>query len=314
MKQKLKKAVYEYTNNSRITTKELGKKINVSQQSASYLIKSLKSKKIIQNETTIVDAVKLGYINTLIGFNYIKLDNQTRKEVINELKNTNEVIAIEESKEGTDLLVEVSNQNLAAFHKIYIDLVTKFNKQLTTAFTFPIITKYNYGKKYLKQQKANKAQVLFGDRIVKDLTKNENLVLQELIKNPTKRIIDISTKTKLIPKSVINIKKELEKKFIIKGYSAILDNKPLGIQREIIFLRFQNEGIKDLNNFLNYAKGHKNIIEAIKVIGSSQLIIIVENINEIDIIREIRSLFSVQNYMIFKSEKIHKETYLPLEE
>lgn len=313
MKKKLKNTLYEYTNNSRITTKELGRKINASQQSASYLIKSLKSKNIIQNETTIVDAVKLGYINTLIGFNYIKLDSQSRKEIINELKNTNEIIAIEESKEGIDLLVEVSTKNLAAFHKVYIDLVSQFNKQLKTAFTFPIITKYIYSKKYLKQKKIHKAKILFGDRIAKTLTKNENLVLQELVKNPTERIIDISAKTKLIPKSVIKIKKDLEKKFIIKGYGAVLDNKLLDIQREIIFLRFQNEGIRDLNNFLNYAKDHKNITETIKVIGSSQLIIIAENINEIDIIREIRSLFPIESYMIFKSEKIHKKTYLPLE-
>ncbi len=313
MKTKLKKALYEYTSNSRITTKELGKKINASQQSASYLIKSLKTKNIIQNETVIIDAVKLGYINTLIGFNYIKLDNQSRKEIINELKNINEVIAIEESKEGIDLLIEVSTKNLAAFHKIYIDLVSKFNKQLKTAFTFPIITKYKYKKKYLKSQKKHSTKILFGDKITKDLSKKETQVLQELVKNPTKRIIDISNKTKLIPKSIIRIKKELEKKFIIKGYSAILDNQQLKIQREIIFLRFQNEGIKDLNNFLNYTKEHKNITESIKVIGSSQLIIIVESLSEIDIIREIRSLFPVENYMIFKSEKIHKKTYIPLE-
>lgn len=312
MKQKIKKALYEYTKNSRITTKELGKRINASQQSASYLINSLKTKNLIQDETTIVDAVKLGYINTLIGFNYIKLDNQTRKEVINKLKIINEVIAIEESREGIDILIEVSTQNLAAFHKVYIDLVTTFNKQLKTAFTFPIITKYKYSKKYLKQPKTQKVKILFGDKLTKDLTKNENLILQELVKNPSKRIIDISTKTKLIPKSVIKIKKELEKKFIIKGYSAVLDNKSLEIQREIFFLRFQNEGIKDLQNFLNYAKTHKNITEIIKVIGSSQLIVIVENINQIDIIREIRSLFPVESYMIFKSEKIHKKTYLPL--
>jgi len=306
MKQKIKKALYEYTNNSRITTKELGKRINASQQSASYLINSLRTKKVIQDETTIVDAVKLGYINTLIGFNYIKLENQTKKEVINKLKNINEVISIEESREGIDILIEVSTQNLAAFNKIYVDLITTFNKQLKTAFTFPIITKYKYGKKYLKQPKVHKVKILFGDKLTKDLTKNENLVLQELVKNPAKRIIDISTKTKLIPKSVIKIKKELEKKFIIKGYGAVLDNKSLGIQREIIFLRFQNEGIKDLQNFLNYAKIHKNITEIVKVIGSSQLIIIVENVDQIDIIREIRSLFPIESYMIFKSEKIHK--------
>ena len=48
-----------------------------------------------------------------------------------------------------------------------------------------------------------------------------------------------------------------------------------------------------------------------KLIGSSQVLIVVESLKEIDIIREIRSNFSIENYLILKSEKIHKKTYLP---
>jgi len=48
-----------------------------------------------------------------------------------------------------------------------------------------------------------------------------------------------------------------------------------------------------------------------KLIGSSQVMIVVESLKEIDIIREIRSNFSIENYLILKSEKIHKKTYLP---
>ena len=56
MKEKIKKILYEYTNNSRITTKELGKKINVSQQSAFYLLNTLKEKScIISNNSMLHD-------------------------------------------------------------------------------------------------------------------------------------------------------------------------------------------------------------------------------------------------------------------
>ena len=54
MKLKIKKFLYELSQNSRVKTKELGKKLKISQQSASYLIQSWQKKKTIINYTTIV--------------------------------------------------------------------------------------------------------------------------------------------------------------------------------------------------------------------------------------------------------------------
>jgi len=41
--------------------------------------------------------------------------------------------------------------------------------------------------------------------------------------------------------------------------------------------------------------------------------IYVESLKEIEIIKDIRSNFQIENYLIVKNEKIHKKTYLPLE-
>ena len=314
MKEKLKKTLFEYSNNSRITTKELGKKINSSQQSASYLIKSLKRKKRIIGEAVIVDAVKLGYTNTLVGLNYVKINEADRKEILEVLKKTDEIIGIEESKEGFDLLIEFSTQNLAALDNIHTKIINKYENKLNTAFIFPILTKYKSPRKYLKKSKETKLKVLLGDKTLKEMTTTEERILKELIKNPTEKIINLSEKTKIGIKTVIKSIKELEKRFIIKGYEAILDHEKLGINKEILFLRFPSEGIKEINHFIEYAKSNKNILETIKILGSSQVVVVVESLQEIKIIKEIRTLFPIQSYMIFKSSKVHKRTYLPLEE
>jgi len=82
--------------------------------------------------------VKLGYINVLVGFNIIKPELSLKKEVIEELKQIPEIIAIEEGKEGIDLLVEYSTQNLSAFNKTHSELIYKFFRKLKTTFVFPI--------------------------------------------------------------------------------------------------------------------------------------------------------------------------------
>ena len=211
MKEKIKKILFEVSINSRISTKELGKRAGASQQSASYLLNILKKRKLIENLVTVVDAVKLGYINVLVGFNFIKSDNQVKKDIINELKKMPEIILIEGGKEGVDLLVEYSAPNLSAFNKINSEVIYNHFKDLRVIFVFPIIVNHEYSRKYLSKKIESKDLILSGDRPMKELSEKEQKVLEELIRHPDKRIIDISTMLSLSVKSVLNIKKNLEK-------------------------------------------------------------------------------------------------------
>lgn len=310
MKEKIKKLLFEYSRNSRITTKELGKKIGASQQVASYLKKQLLKKKVIL-PTTIIDAVKFGYVNVLVGFNFLKHENAVKKEVIEELKNIPMIINIEEGKEGIDLLITYSALNLSAFNKVHSEIIHKFYSKLKTTFVFPIIVNHEYLKNYLMRKLYDTDIVLSGDRNLKELSKKELMVLGELIENPDKKIIDISDSLKIPVKSVINLKRLLEKKFIIKGYTSVLDNAKLGINRQIIFLRFTGEGMKGIDKFSDFAIHNKNIVQYMKLIGEYQIAIVVESLKEIEAIKLIRAEFSIENYLILKSDKIHKKKYLP---
>ncbi|MEK6914850.1 MAG: Lrp/AsnC family transcriptional regulator [Nanoarchaeota archaeon] len=311
MKTKIKNIIFEYSRNSRITTKELGKIIGTSQQSSSYLLKSLKKKKFIIGNTTIVDSVKLGYINVIVGFNF--LNPNVKKDILDELLEISEIISIEEGKEGTDLLVEYATKNLSAFNKIHSDIIYKFFTKLKAKFVFPIIVSHEYHRNYLSKKFNNLDIILSGDRLLRELSKKEYSVLIELIKNPDKKLIDMAESLKTHVKSIVRIKKDLERKYIIKGYSTILDHNKLGINRQIIFLKFSSEGIRELDKFTAYAKNNKNILKFIKIIGEYQAAIYVEYIKDIEVINDIRSNFQIDNYFTMKSEKIHKKNYLPLE-
>lgn len=312
MKTKIRKLLLEYSRNSRITTKELGKAIGTSQQSASYLLKSLKKKRLISGNVTVVDAVKLGYINVIVGFNFLNPSN--KREILEELMEIPEITTIEEGKEGVDLIVEYTTQNLSAFNKIHTEIIYKFFEKLRTQFTFPLIVSHEYERNYLSRKFYDSDKILFGDRIPRELTKNEGLVLAELIKDTDKKLIEISETLKIPVKSVVSLKKALERKYIIRGYSAILNYHKLGINRQIIFLRFSSEGIREMDRFSDFARNNKHIIKFQKLIGSSQAAIYVESLKESDILAEIRSQFQIENYLIVKCEKIHKDTYIPLEE
>lgn len=312
MKTKIKKLLFEYSRNSRITTKELGKKIGASQQSASYLKNQLKKKHLIK-PVTVIDAVKLGFVNVLVGFNFLNPEYSLKREIISELKENGLIVFIEEGKEGVDLLVEYSTQNLSAFNKAQSETIYKYFKKLKTTFVYPIIVMHEYQKNYLSRKQDHSDSILFGDRALRELSKNEIKVLRELVNSPDKKIIDISESLNIPVKSVINLKKSLERKFVIKRYSSILDNFKLGINRQIIFLRFSSEGIKQIDKFGDYAKYNKNIVKFMKIIGEYQVAIVVEDIKDVEILKDIRSNFPIETYKIIKSEKIHKRRYFPEE-
>ncbi len=314
MKLKIKKLLFEYTRNSRITTKELGKKIGTSQQSASYLLNILKKRKMIEDTSTIIDSIKFGFINVLVGVNLIKTDSETKKEILDELKEINSVTGIEECKEGVDFLIEYVSPNLSAFNKIHLGLIDKFSNKMKSVFVYPVIVVHEYYKNYLIRKFDSTDKILFGDRSFVEISNDESSILKELVKDPDMKLIDIAESTKVPIKSVINFKRELEKKNIIKGYTAILNNTKLGINREVILLKFLGEGIKEIDKFSDYTKNNKNIVKFLKLIGEYQIAIIVESLDEINVIREIRENFPIENYRIMKSERIHKKIYLPLSE
>jgi len=256
-----------------------------------------------------MEIMKLQEINVLVGFDF--LNPSLKREIIEELKEIPAITSIEEGKEGVDLIVEYTIPNLSSFNKIHSELIYGFYKKLRTTFVFPLIVSHEYYKNYLSRKFHDSDIILFGDRILRELSENEKKVLDELVDYPAKTLIDISDSLDLPVKTVVRLKRSLERKYIIKGYSSILNHLKLEINRKIIFLRFSSEGIGETDKFYEFTRNNKNIIKFMKIIGEYQLVIYVESLKEIEIIKDIRASFPIESYLIIKSEKIHKKTYLP---
>lgn len=313
MNTKIKKLLFELTRNFRLNTKEIGKKVGISQQSASYLVKNLRKRRTLQNISAIADPIKLGFTNVLVLYDYLKYDPQSKKEVLDLLKTTPEIIGIEEVKYSGDLIVEYAALNLSAFNKTHNEIVSKLNKVLETKFIFPIIVKHEYAKNYLVRKFNLDDMVLCGDRETITLSESEKNVLLALLKKPDSKYIDISKSAKISAKTAVTIKKSLEKRKIIKGYTCTLNNQKLGINRYLFFIKFSGEGIGELNKFREFAKQNRNIVEMVKIIGYFHVMIIGEETTPTNLIQDIRSMFSIDDYSLFKSDHIIRREYVPLE-
>lgn len=314
MRTKLKKLIFAVVKNSRITTKELSRSLKTSQQSASYLVSQLKKRKQIREYNTIIDSVRLGYTNIIVGFNFLVHESNVKREIISGLKEQNHIIYIEENKEGIDILVEYCVPNLSSFNKAHMEIIHAYHKKLRSKFILPVIVKHKFQKNYLVRKGDDKDIILCGDRNIVQLSETERKALVHMAKEASIKMVSLAQKLQTTAKTAANIKKSLEKKNVIKGYSCILGHNKLGIMRHNIFLEFTSEGVTDIDKFIQYSRQNKNIAEVTKLIGDYHVLLTIEELKSSEILQEIRSMFPIDGYLVAKSEIIHKKTFMPAED
>jgi DNA-binding Lrp family transcriptional regulator len=305
------KALYKISNNSRITTKELGKAINSSQQSASYLLSQLKTKGMIRFSNAVVDPIRLGLINIIVGIDFLTIDKRKREGAMKILKDTEEIIGLQRANHGVDLVVEYCTKNLSLFNKIHQKINHELHDCIETRFIFPVIVKHKYAKSYLVKKPKEQDIVTCGDREQKNISENERKVLLELIENPDASFTAIAKKTRISPPAIVRIKKKLEKDKVLRGFSCTLGYNKLKINREVIYLSFSSREAKEIERFREYAKNNKNIVELVKIIGKYQAYIVVESKEKIDIMPKLRAIFHINDYLVVDIAKVIKAKYCP---
>ncbi|MGM5482918.1 MAG: winged helix-turn-helix transcriptional regulator [Nanobdellota archaeon] len=308
MNLKISKLIYSLSKNSRRRTKDLAKDLGSSQQSCSYLINQYKKKNYIKDYLTIADPVRFGFMNIVVGFDFLNLQYQKKSEIIQYfLSKVDFIINIEENQLGVDLLVEYSVLNMSAFNKSHSEIIKKFQGDIRARFIYPVIVKHRFNKNYLVRKGDYSDTIICGDREPVELTINEKAIVSTLVENPDISMTGIASKTGISQKTVSKIKRKLESQGIIKGYSCVLNTSKFDIKRYHVLFNFSHEGVGFINSFVNYARMHKNIISLVKLLGHYQVMITVEELKSSDIIKQIRKNFPTDDYLMIESEKVIKE-------
>lgn len=307
------KLLFELSENSRIKKKDIGKKIKISPQLISYNINKLKKENIIQKFTTVVDPAKFGLINLIEFLAFTTFEKKKREEIISYLKKSKNITKIEEISHGADLIIEYTVQNLSYFNKIHLNFLSKFNEYINVISIYPIIVKHILPKDYLlKKKHTEKSYILSGDRPLAKISSNEKKVLLNLIQRPESTILKISRLTDLNIKTTIKCIKELEKKFIIKNYSIILNYKKLNIKGCYILINFKYFGAKDLDKITSFSKTIPEITQINKLIGHYSFLLKIESLENYNpIIEKLRNQFKFYDYRLYDFTNTIKKSFIP---
>ncbi|MBW3020483.1 AsnC family transcriptional regulator [Candidatus Woesearchaeota archaeon] len=306
--------LYELSLNSRIKKKELSQRLKKSPQLLSYSIDKLKSDKKIMNSCVQIDPAKFGLINVLVLLNFTTFEKDKRKEILNELKEMDNITSIKTLSHRADLLVEFTTSNLSQFNKLEMGLMQKYSKDLKLIDVYPVIVKHKFSPKYLsKRTKDEVSMILSGDREVIEMNNNEKKVILELIKNTEATILEISKKTNLNVRTVISMIKKLEDKKIIRGYTITLDLEKNNISACNMLINMNENTPKEIDKFVEYSRHIPEIVGVYKIIGKNSLLVNIQSLKDYrHVISQLREEFKFHDYQVYDVLNNLKNSYIPL--
>lgn len=300
---------------SRTPFSKIGKQLMTSEQRVSYIVKSLKKRKIIQSFHTIIDYSRFNLLSFRVFFKINYITEKKHNELIDFLVKHPNSYEILSCGGRYDLICNFLAHNPSQFNKLLKSIMEKYPDQLQNYEVLTTIVIRNFGKKFLFNQEEiiPKQMIIGGDRMPLKIQHIDKKILSEIATDARKSSVQIAGKLNISPKTVISRIKNLKKQKIILGYRPLIN---IGYLNYFLLIRYHNVSKELEQKFIEFLKIHPKINLLTKTVGSWDLEIEVEvkDLKEFrKIERKIRQRFAV---LIQKIESIpiyalHKRTFFP---
>ena len=220
-----KKILYELGKNSRLSYKQIAKKTHSKKEIVAYRINQLIKNGIITKFVPVFDLSKLNIFSNKIYLRLKGLDKESETKLYNSLMNHKKINWIAKSVGRWDLLLGVYAKNIIEFSKVKQEILSKLSKYIQDYNISQIEDAQVFSRDYLiKSPIKYRSEFTFGGEVDNFQLSDKELKIINLIKNNARfTILDIATKLKLDPRTIMQTIKRLEEKKILQGYTTFLN-------------------------------------------------------------------------------------------
>src|SRR3989344_5416549 len=256
--------VYELNWNARQSYSKLAKKLRLSKQVVRYRIRQLEDKKIILSYHAVIDWRRIGYNAIRIYLKWQNISLEQEKKVYEEI-NEDPLFMWSIRFEGEiDIAFYVWIKEVQEFSKKWFEFISKYKKYIQNYEIYESVDMVHYPMKFLVD-KPEISELVIGREKEVDYDELDYEILKIVTTNGQTPITEIAKKIKRTPKAALYRLKKLEKKKIIMGYYALIDETKLGyVFYKIDFYLNDMTRLKEMNE---YAKQHKNVVYRMRTIG-----------------------------------------------
>jgi len=311
-----RKILFYLLQDSRQSLKTIGKKVGISRELASYRIRRLVNKKIIQNFTIDVYNEKLGYSLVNYYYKFTNISPNIKDEIIKFFVNNKHTTYVSSIEGIYDFQVEFIMGDPHDFESLFDEIKKKYHNYLSIEDVETWIRGEYYNYPFLLNDKINTVKSTgggWGANLV-SISDLDFKILTELAKDsriPTKKIANKMNSTV----SIINYRiKKLIKQAIINGYTINVDWPKIGYRW--FHLRINLSNYEKKNEVIKHIRENPHIIRFLKGLVQKTDIhctFLLKNVEQLRLItEEISSEFPniITNYQFYSAYNLYKHHYM----
>lgn len=272
-----KKILFELDKNSRITLTDLAKKLKTSKEVIYYRINNLFKNNIILKFHTVPSSYRFGLTAYKVYLRLHDISKAKYDELVNYLLKNEDVFWVGITKGRWDMIFGVWAINIEDFFMMHDKILEKFSKYIQEKELSISRENLQYNRRWLYKDDSPIKEFNFGEKEEKTvLSKEDKKILDELINNSRKKVIDISEKTNISVDMVSYRIKKMEKERIIKGYKCLWNSSKLGFTTCKAFVFFKNITEERKKEFIDYCKNIDNSVNIVITFAAWDLEIMFE--------------------------------------
>ncbi len=311
------RVLYELEKDARQPLQSIARKVGLSKQLVSYMMKKYEKQNIILAYTTIIDSSRLGYYTYRVYLKFRKLNTSEQKENFFQFLVSIPETTIVNGVEGYwDVGMAIAVTNIYDFYMVWNKIMSYKNH--IHDYKIAIYSPISHFTRTLISPEPTKElpriMVLGGKERI-DYDEEDVTILKELARNSRSHSLDIAKKMGKSPQYVSRRINHLEEKGVIQGYRplfnwALLDYHYYKIDVEL-------ESFEKNKEMFQFCREHPNVIQVNQTIGGSdfEFEVFVKDKEQFQSIMDVfQTRFSdvIVSYEYFTVTKPYKETFMAL--
>ncbi|PIN79980.1 hypothetical protein COV11_04890 [Candidatus Woesearchaeota archaeon CG10_big_fil_rev_8_21_14_0_10_30_7] len=311
-----KKILSLLAQNARMPLTQISKLVQLSRDAVDYRIKRLVNDGVILKFFSHLNHSKLGFYKYHVFLLLDESNKKNQKEFILFLVNHPNIFSVIEYSDRWDLEVRLIAKDVIDFDKIIMDIAAKFPDVILERDKLEVIRKYK--STYLPPLVEDKTVT----KILEERSSPEKLddmdikILKLLSVDCRISTYAIADKVKLSADAVSYRIKNLVDKGIIRKFTIMVNFSVMQYHMYTFTMQLKMFDKKTEKKFEEFLKQHKNILRAIKTLGSWDLLmyVVVSDPGEFHkIVKEVKDVFSevVRNYQTWIAYKEHVFKTMP---
>ncbi len=285
--------------NPKATESQLAKKLNTSQQVIGYHLKKLIKEKVIVNFGTLFNLSKIGYAEYRVLFKLSNVSEETKKNIVQYLKEYTAVSWAAIVGGTWDLFLIVFVRNYAEFDEFLDKLFNKFVGAFSDYVALYTLLHELYCHKYLHNKNGIIKPITINfaniDNSIK-LDKTDKKICHFIKTFCRQSSVVIAKHCNISYKTVQNRVRKLEQQGFIKGYRPLLKSEILGYKAVMLLLSFQSYTHDVETKLFRHARNNLFITQAVKLFGMWHVLFhirITDDKTLQNVIIEIRNLYPI---------------------